>query len=101
MSSDKHEILFSQFKINYDHIPAFFRKGTTLVWATLPQPVGQPSRSKPRKELRTLHVDIIGDEFWTHSEVPTTGVDDSLPYWEQPARLTGVGLGAGILNECR
>lgn len=97
VSSEKHEILFSQFNINYDHIPEFFRKGTTLVWAEIPQPIGQPARSKPRKELRTLHVDIIGDGFWTHSGSVDVHMDNSLPYWQQPARLMGKGLGARVL----
>ena len=36
VSSEKHEMLFQQFGINYDKLPAFFRKGTTLVWAPVP-----------------------------------------------------------------
>ncbi|KAF8328348.1 tRNAHis guanylyltransferase-domain-containing protein [Cantharellus anzutake] len=29
-SKDKHEILFGQFKINYNHLPSIFRKGSVL-----------------------------------------------------------------------
>lgn len=31
MSSQKHEILFSRFHINYNELPARFRKGSILV----------------------------------------------------------------------
>ncbi|PWN52064.1 tRNAHis guanylyltransferase [Violaceomyces palustris] len=32
LSSEKQEIMFSRFAINYDRLPAIFRRGTTLVW---------------------------------------------------------------------
>ena len=34
LSGEKNEILFSEFKINYNEEPAQFRKGTTLVSIT-------------------------------------------------------------------
>ena len=34
MSSDKNELLFSQFGINYNRLPQCYRKGTTLIWGT-------------------------------------------------------------------
>jgi len=95
VSADKHEILFSRFGINYDKLPAFFRKGTTLAWA----PVHGDERAKPKTELRTLHVDIISDDFWhipSVNEAAGEPVTDT-PYWEAPKRLQGAGLGARIL----
>ncbi|KAL4399707.1 tRNA-His guanylyltransferase [Malassezia pachydermatis] len=95
VSADKHEILFQQFGMNYDKLPAFYRKGTTLVWA----PTYDPGRTKPKTELRTLHVDIIGASFWTPCELrPPTLADDGLAYFERPDRLEADGLGASILN---
>ena len=32
MSSDKNEILFSEFDINYNNLPQMYRKGSVLVW---------------------------------------------------------------------
>ena len=34
LSGEKNEILFSEFRINYNEEPAQFRKGTTLVSLT-------------------------------------------------------------------
>lgn len=94
VSAEKHEIMFQQFGINYDKLPAFFRKGTTLVWS----PIADTNRTKPRTELRTLHVDIIGDTFWTpHPEQPLTAADDAAPYYEHPKRLHGDGLGSHLI----
>ncbi|SHO79897.1 Similar to S.cerevisiae protein THG1 (tRNAHis guanylyltransferase) [Malassezia sympodialis ATCC 42132] len=94
VSAEKHEIMFQQFGINYDKLPAFFRKGTTLVWSPIPD----PHRAKPRTELRTLHVDIIGDTFWTpHSEKqPPAAADEVAPYYDNPKRLCGEGLGSHL-----
>lgn len=98
VSSDKHEMLFSRFGINYDKLPAFFRKGTTLVWVPEPPPPDRPARTKPRLHMRTLHVDIIGDDFWTEQHVAPAADVPTLPYWEQPSRLVGSGLGAHVMQ---
>ena len=34
VSSDKNELLFSEFGINYNTLPQIFRKGTVLLWQT-------------------------------------------------------------------
>lgn len=116
VSAQKNEILFSRFGINYERLPAMFRKGTTIVWTEVEQeeeevvagaagpegdddgatsgdeeagpsngrahaqtqaqpptpPPSNPKKSKRRKapprELRTLHVDIIGRAFWDEPE---------------------------------
>ncbi|KAL9934816.1 hypothetical protein V8E36_006591 [Tilletia maclaganii] len=159
ISSQKHEILFSRFKINYDRLPPMFRKGTTLVWQAIPPAseniIGSSDRdgarppttavepppggaittsiptasdsqsypahaapkkwraaatSKPKKVLRTLHVDIIADDFWA---LPTAGPRATIDPvarvegatseerarepWNDEARLAGNGLGYGIL----
>ena len=39
MSSDKNELLFSEFGINYNNLPEMYRKGTTLVWTTVQEEV--------------------------------------------------------------
>ena len=32
VSSDKNEILFSEFNINYNNLPQMYRKGSVIVW---------------------------------------------------------------------
>ena len=94
VSADKHEILFKEFGINYDKLPAFFRKGTTLVWA----PVRDPNRTKPRTRLFTLHVDIIGDDFWRTSRESLAPVEARCEgkcvdhFYEQAERHYGTDL---------
>lgn len=34
VSSDKNELLFSEFGINYNTLPQLYRKGTVLLWQT-------------------------------------------------------------------
>ncbi|WFC96473.1 tRNA(His) guanylyltransferase [Malassezia brasiliensis] len=119
-SKDKHEILFSRFGINYDKIPALFRKGTTLVYAPVATP-GRPAKAKTKTELRTLHIDLIQDAFWCAApdaapgeakgiEAPAAGsaiasaADGSTdtpdtPFYADPRRLQCAGLGALVLSD--
>ncbi|KAI3617062.1 hypothetical protein CBS9595_002971 [Malassezia furfur] len=115
-SKDKHEILFSRFGINYDKLPALFRKGTTLVYAPVATP-GRPAKAKPKTELRTLHVDLIQDAFWCAGpDAPSgeakgaealaagaaadgpAGTPDT-PFYAEPRRLQCAGLGALVLSD--
>ena len=34
VASDKNELLFSEFGINYNSLPQLYRKGTVLLWQT-------------------------------------------------------------------
>lgn len=66
LSSDKNEILFSEFGINYNNEPQIFRKGTILLKKRLKR--GQ--EDKPHHVVLPLHEDLIQDEFWRrHSEM--------------------------------
>lgn len=77
-SKAKNELLYSQFGINYNHLPARFRKGSTIVRvdpAPPPPPVVEgetpPSKGKRKPyegtvgELVVIHEDLIKDSFWT------------------------------------
>ena len=65
----KNEMLFSKFGINYNNLPARFRKGSVLIWQ---RPVAtaedaealSEGAKKGKKEVAVLHVDLIGDAFW-------------------------------------
>ncbi|QRW13561.1 tRNA(His) guanylyltransferase [Ceratobasidium sp. AG-Ba] len=96
LSKDKHEILFQDFKTNYNALPERFKKGSVLVREVLnatdpslvdtsvqvgaeaqvpdpgiqnPSPKWKKSSKKkqraPPSVVRTVHVDIIKDDFWT------------------------------------
>lgn len=166
VSAEKHEILHSQFGINYDRLEAMFRKGTTLVWtaadasshaassasATTEEEVSiaeqedagqvltnakdeklriknqskraaKQAKKQDKKDkksmlsvLRTLHCDIIGDEFWSScssSAVPiqtTSALGQAsvsaegasvaaLQPWSDDARLQGAGMGVSVFLE--
>ncbi|XP_048190177.1 probable tRNA(His) guanylyltransferase isoform X2 [Perognathus longimembris pacificus] len=87
LAADKHEILFSEFHINYNNEPLMYRKGTVLTWqkveevttkeVKLPTEIeGQKMTvSRVRATPLALHCDIIGDAFW--KEHPEILEDDS------------------------
>ncbi|KAK6174339.1 hypothetical protein SNE40_017637 [Patella caerulea] len=80
LSSDKNEILYSEFDINYNTLPELYRKGTVLI-RNKETDGSNEARSKssfsnshksnlfsPR--ISVLHVDIIGESFWReHPEI--------------------------------
>eukprot|EP00039_Didymoeca_costata_P030025 m.27576 g.27576 ORF g.27576 m.27576 type:complete len:273 (+) comp7909_c0_seq1:241-1059(+) len=75
VSSDKNELLFSRFGINYSKENPMFRKGSVLTWqlVDIPIVVKVPASTEPkhnnakvrqRKQVSVTHEDIIGDKFW-------------------------------------
>lgn len=76
LSSDKNEILFGEFGINYNNEPVMFRKGTTIVRsqddtsAKKDEEQASCDNQDWEKEhfagLDVLHVDVIGNEFWNN-----------------------------------
>ncbi|KAJ7082940.1 tRNAHis guanylyltransferase-domain-containing protein [Mycena belliarum] len=78
VSKEKHEILFARFQVNYNHLDARCRKGSTLVRQQIedgekltsmsgPDTESAPrlrGRTKPRAQIVVLHCDLIKDEFW-------------------------------------
>ncbi|CAE1272684.1 THG1 [Acanthosepion pharaonis] len=81
LSSDKNEILFTEFNINYNNLPEIYRKGTILIRQKKGNTESQtPScttssyycqqNKKTRPRISMLHVDIIGNSFWNeHPEL--------------------------------
>ncbi|XP_055915296.1 probable tRNA(His) guanylyltransferase [Eupeodes corollae] len=59
-SADKNELLFSKFGINYNELPAIFRKGTIL----LRKYVQVPGSEKKRQLCVPFHEDMIREKFW-------------------------------------
>ncbi|KAH8283675.1 hypothetical protein KR018_011653 [Drosophila ironensis] len=62
-SSDKNELLFQEFGINYNNMPAMFRKGTILLRKRV-------TERKGRQAIVPLHEDLISAPFWKqHTEI--------------------------------
>nr|CAB3266943.1 probable tRNA(His) guanylyltransferase [Phallusia mammillata] len=79
LASDKNEILFAQFGINYNNLEQIFRKGTVVIRDKKKPQTFQPAATageakenkrteRGKKQIPTplleLHVDVIKDEFW-------------------------------------
>ncbi|XP_065086136.1 probable tRNA(His) guanylyltransferase [Ochlerotatus camptorhynchus] len=75
LSSDKNEILFKEFNINYNNEPIMFRKGTTLLRKKVKLTDGKSlSLTVP------IFDDMIVDKFWEiHPELLDSKLNDTDP----------------------
>lgn len=65
VSSDKNELLFSEFGINYNNLPPMFRKGTILLNKRV-----QVDEKSPKRTVVPIYDDLIKDKFWNeHDEL--------------------------------
>ncbi|XP_016999949.2 probable tRNA(His) guanylyltransferase [Drosophila takahashii] len=63
-SADKNELLFQEFGINYNTLPAMYRKGTILLRKRV------NLGDKSRQAVVPLHEDLISSAFWKqHTEI--------------------------------
>ncbi|KAJ2742602.1 tRNA-histidine guanylyltransferase 1-like [Coemansia sp. BCRC 34301] len=73
LSRDKHELLFNEFKVNYNNEPEIFKKGSVLIREPVPIDVVDRdgnSMQRQKKMVQIRHCDIIGDAFWReHPEI--------------------------------
>lgn len=60
LSSDKNEILFQEFNMNYNNGPEMFRKGTSLVRKL----IVNANSGKTIHVVIPLYCDIISNKFW-------------------------------------
>lgn len=68
MSADKNELLFQQFGINYNTLPAMYRKGTILLRKSVVP--SSEDQDKVRQAIVPIHEDLIGAKFWKeHTEL--------------------------------
>lgn len=66
VTSDKNEILFSEFNINYNNEPIMYRKGTIL----LRKRISNPRNGKKQLTIIPLHEDMTNPDFFVkHSEI--------------------------------
>jgi len=85
LSAHKHEILFSEFGINYNSEPEVFKKGTVLIQKERPKKLPRKAYLKEKSSNKNhvhedssdtdtdssghsniieLNCDIIGEQFW-------------------------------------
>ncbi|XP_005089456.1 probable tRNA(His) guanylyltransferase [Aplysia californica] len=75
LSSDKNELLYSQFNINYNNLPELYRKGTVLIRPRDAEAQSEretnnyrgysaSKKSERKPGSVVLHSDIIGKKFW-------------------------------------
>jgi tRNA(His) guanylyltransferase len=58
VSSQKHELLFSRFNLNYNTVDDMFKRGTILL-----RPRAEKGSRAPAAIL-TLHEDLLQDRWW-------------------------------------
>ncbi|KAL1124460.1 hypothetical protein AAG570_001086 [Ranatra chinensis] len=82
LASDKNELLFKEFNINYNNLPEIFKKGTTMVRKSV------QVNGKPMHAVIPLHCDIIGNKFWVDNpeilkcgKLPLVQIDESYEYF--------------------
>ncbi|KAG0170729.1 tRNA-histidine guanylyltransferase 1-like [Apophysomyces sp. BC1015] len=67
-SKDKHEILFTQFGINYNAIEPIYRKGSVIIRKKTEVTSISPNSGQEVKRIKlvpnAIHEDIIGQSFW-------------------------------------
>ncbi|KAG4301985.1 hypothetical protein PCANB_002148 [Pneumocystis canis] len=63
-ASDKNELLFTRFGINYNNEHNMFKKGTLLLRDHSIDNQTQQNQKNNKKVIHILHVDIIGNNFW-------------------------------------
>lgn len=62
-SADKNELLFSEFDINYNNLPAMFRKGTTLLTKQI-----NVGGDKKKRTVIPVYDDMIREKFWKDND---------------------------------
>ncbi|SPP90016.1 probable tRNA(His) guanylyltransferase [Drosophila guanche] len=68
LSADKNELLFQEFGLNYNNLPAMYRKGTILLRKRVIS--SGDNDEKGRKAIVPLHEDLISSHFWkSHTEI--------------------------------
>ncbi|KAH8306631.1 hypothetical protein KR044_001129 [Drosophila immigrans] len=68
LSADKNELLYQEFGINYNNLPAMYRKGTILLRKRVVQ--SADGQEKGSQAIVPIHDDLIREQFWReHTEI--------------------------------
>lgn len=78
VSSQKNEMLFSRFDINYNTLDLLFRRGSIILKKPISNPsannvpeekddtsIRKPAKQKRPTELQVVHDDMLKDRWWT------------------------------------
>lgn len=74
LAPEKNELLFQQFGINYNTLPAIFRKGSCVFRDSVEEIVklneDGTSTKRSRKKVIVDHSDLFGTTFWNkHKDI--------------------------------
>ena len=72
VSADKHDILFKQYKINYNTISEQFKRGSTLLRSHISQEKlnnNFKSKNLTNYSVHIHHLDICKDSFWKREDL--------------------------------
>ncbi|XP_043656867.1 probable tRNA(His) guanylyltransferase [Drosophila teissieri] len=93
-SADKNELLFQEFGINYNNLPAMYRKGTILLRKRV------ILCDKNRQAVVPLHEDLISSQFWKeHTEILGKYVPGTYKAPQTLPRLVEMQLNAKQLDD--
>ncbi|XP_039499022.1 probable tRNA(His) guanylyltransferase [Drosophila santomea] len=93
-SADKNELLFQEFGINYNNLPAMYRKGTILLRKRV------ILGDKSRQAVVPLHEDLISSQFWKeHTEILGKYVPGTYNAPQTLPRLVEMQLSAKQLDD--
>jgi tRNA(His) 5'-end guanylyltransferase len=54
VSSEKNEILFTRFNINYSHLDAIYRRGSLILWEAIPTEQAEKGDTEEQKKVGAL-----------------------------------------------
>lgn len=80
VSADKNEILFKEFKINYNNEPEMFRRGTLL----LRKPVDYGDSANLSNVIVDVHDDMLKDKYWKENSYLLEDKPKQIPLYRGP-----------------
>ncbi|KAI5478761.1 tRNA(His) guanylyltransferase [Pseudohyphozyma bogoriensis] len=88
ISSQKQELLFSRFGINYNKLPEMFKKGSTLIWEDVvePEAVAEPI-TPPASSTSSSAVPPLPDLPELTTEVSLPAVEPAPTFRKKPTKL--------------
>ncbi|KAL7004125.1 tRNA-His guanylyltransferase [Cystobasidiomycetes sp. EMM_F5] len=73
VSSQKHEILFSRFGINYNQLDVMFRKGSILMWEDDVATTTETNDKTALRHIAVAHDDMLKDSWWDEHRLAVLG----------------------------
>lgn len=97
VSSDKNEILFSEFSTNYNNEPVMFKKGTVLIKKV----ISHPENGQKVTVMVPFHEDIIKDSFWKVNPEILSGGGAGSHEWSETEQIPDLVLVQLLNTSCK